>query len=277
MQRRHFLLGAAAAAPAATAGLLALLDGGASPAGAAAGARVQVVRLPEGGYQPQAAVDARGTIHVVYLKGAAGAADPYYTRREGAGWSAPIPIASRPGSAVAMGTIRGVQLALGKEGRVHVVWCGSDKAGVKGPEGSAPLLYARLNDAGTAFEPQRNLMQATTALDGGASIAADADGQVYVAWQAGEHTGQREGERRLWVARSTDDGRTFSRETAAWNQPTGACPCCGVKAFADGQRGVHVLYRMAANRTERDMVLLSSTDRGRTFTGARIDPWVVDS
>ena len=32
------------------------------------------------------------------------------------------------------------------------------------------------------FEPQRNLMQETFALDGGGSVAADAEGNVYVAW-----------------------------------------------------------------------------------------------
>ena len=42
------------------------------------------------------------------------------------------------------------------------------------------MLYTRLNDQGTAFEPQRNLMLRTFGLDGGGTVAADAAGNVYV-------------------------------------------------------------------------------------------------
>lgn len=46
------------------------------------------------------------------------------------------------------------------------------------------MLYTRLNDAGDGFEPQRNVIQKRPGLDGGGSIAADAEGNVYVAWHA---------------------------------------------------------------------------------------------
>lgn len=244
----------------------------------AAGARVEITRAPEGGYQCQVAVDSQGTIHLVYVKGDPKAGDIYYCRREGTGWSAPLRVNSRAGSAVAMGTIRGPQLAVGKGGKVYVVWFGSAEAGVKGPADSAPLLYTRLNDAGSAFEPQRNLMQSTTSLDGGPGIAADTAGNVYVAWQATDERekGEGPGKRQLWVARSGDGGQSFSREARAWEQPLGACPCCSTEAFVDGKGTLYVLYRMAANRTERDTVLLVSADHGRTFRGKRVDPWPID-
>jgi hypothetical protein len=78
-----------------------------------------------------------------------------------------------------------------------------------------------------------------------------------VAWHG---RGEKEGEenRRVWVARSTDEGKTFSRETAAWNEPTGACGCCGMRAFADRRGRVHLLYRAATDKVDRDMYLLSS-------------------
>jgi hypothetical protein len=241
-------------------------------------AAVERVRIPDGGIQVQAAVDAKGIAHVVYLKGDPAACDVVYARREGNAWSMPVRVNARPRAGVAAGTIRGPQLALGKSGRVHVVWFGSAQAGVKGPGGSAPLLYARLNDAGTAFEPERNLMQVSSALDGGPGVAADPAGNVYVAWQAAESAGRGEAARRLWFSRSTDDGKTFSRETPAWSQPTGACACCSTEAFVDSRGTLYVLYRMAGNEgKERDMVLLTSRDRGRTFTGARIDPWLVST
>src|SRR5689334_11487908 len=47
--------------------------------------RVSVVSTPEDGIQPQAVVDDRGTIHIVYFKGDAAGGDIYYTRLAGIG------------------------------------------------------------------------------------------------------------------------------------------------------------------------------------------------
>ena len=256
---------------------------------AAAGTAVELVKTPNGGIQPQAVADNRGTLHLIYFHGSAGAGDLFYVRR-GKGessFSAPVRVNSQPKSAIAAGTIRGGQLALGKGGRLHVVWNGSSSALPKGPLNPAmaadspyngtPLLYTRLNDSGTAFEPQRNLMQHTFALDGGASVAADRAGNVYVAWHAGSGTATGEEERRLWIARSRDDGRTFGRETAPWSEPAGACACCQVKVFADSRSSVYALYRAATRKVDRDMVLLTSLDRGASFRGERIHPWKVDT
>src|SRR5713226_1652259 len=133
--------------------LVAILTPGWSGSGTAgtAAARVELLKTPHGGIQPQAAIDGKGVLHLVYLKGDPGAADVYYVRREAGkdGWSAPIRVNSRPGSAIAVGTIRGAQLALGRSGRVHVVWNG---AGQDDASLGAPILYTRMNDAGTAFE-----------------------------------------------------------------------------------------------------------------------------
>src|SRR5262249_49543596 len=92
--------------------------------------RVNVVKTPGGGIQPQAVVDARGVLHLVYFKGEAEAGDLFYVRREQGKteFSAPIRANSQAGSAIATGTIRGGQLAIGKNGRVHVAWNGSGKA-----------------------------------------------------------------------------------------------------------------------------------------------------
>lgn len=251
----------------------------------ASDAEVEVVRVPEGGYQVQAEVASDGTLHTIYLRGEPGHADIFYSRRNAKGeWSSALRVNSVAESAVGIGTIRGPQLAVGPEGRVHVVWFGSEKAGVKAPAGGAPLLYTRLNDAGTAFEPQRSLMQRSTMLDGGPSLAADARG-VYVAWHGAEASAPNAGEpkRRLWVTRSTDAGRTFPPETAVNSDPTGACACCSVKVFAEKNGRILVLYRAATplpgstSATERDICLIASTDGGQRFTGARLDPWRINA
>src|SRR4030095_6499731 len=121
------------------------------------------------------------TTHVAYLKGEPKGCNVRYSRKtKGARqWSAPISANSEPDSAIAMGTIRGAQLALGKDGTLHVVWHGAMSQG--GSDG-APLYYKRLEPGQTKFAPQRNLLGDTGALDGGASVAADAQGEVFVIW-----------------------------------------------------------------------------------------------
>jgi hypothetical protein len=55
------------------------------------------------------------------------------------------------GSALAIGTIRGGQIAIGRGGRIHVAWDGSSVVRSKGPlnpeagQRGSPMLYSRLN------------------------------------------------------------------------------------------------------------------------------------
>ena len=235
------------------------------------------MRAPGGGIQPQVAVDAAGTVHMVYYKGDPGHGDLYYVRSGSSGstFSAPLRVNTTPESAVAAGNIRGAHIAIGRNGRVHVAWNGSHSLTPGAPYGKEPMLYTRLNDAGTAFEPQRNLIQVAYGIDGGGSVAADGAGNVYVIWHAPAPGTEGEGNRRVWMARSTDDGATFERERPAWDRPTGACGCCGLKAFADRDGVVYVLYRSATDVVHRDIYLLISRDHGRTFEGADISKWNV--
>jgi len=140
------------------------------------------------------------------------------------------------------------------------------------------MLYTRSNEGGTAFEPQRNLMRRTTALDGGGTIAADCEGNVYVGWH-GRSEGAPAGEtgRRMWVTHSEDEGATFQPEEPAWDRQTGACACCGTRALADRQGMVYILYRAAINGDERDMYLLTSNDRAGHFRGEAIHPWKLNA
>lgn len=142
---------------------------------------VTVIHTPQDGIQPQAAVDSNGVLHLIYLRGDPSSADVYYVRKPpgAAQFSKPIQVNSESGSAIAIGTVRGPQLAIGRNGRIHVAWIGAHP---EGPQKATPMLYARLNDAKTAFEPERNVMQFATGLDGGASVAANEVGNVYVVW-----------------------------------------------------------------------------------------------
>lgn len=247
---------------------------------AAEPARVTPLPTPDGGIQPQAVVDTQGTLHLIYFKGEAAAGDLFYVRRAAGQekFSAPVRVNSQAGSAVATGTIRGAQLVLGKAGRVHVAWNGSGKAAPQSANKTPPMLYTRLNDAGKAFEPQRNVMTQTFNLDGGGALAADAAGNVYVAWHANEvGTVNSEGSRKVWLARSTNEGQTFGKEALAFADPTGVCTCCGMRGFVDSQGAIHILFRSATQQTNRDMYLLSSRDAGKSFQGALLQKWSVNS
>jgi hypothetical protein len=240
-------------------------------------AGVNVERIPENGMQPQIAVGTDGTVHMVYLTGSPQNPDVHYVRRaaDSSAWSRPMRVNSQPGSAIALGTIRGAQLALGRNGAVHVCWNGSSKAEPKPILGGSPLLYSRLAPGKTAFEPQRDLMGNTRHLDGGASLAADKDGRVFVVWHGAPADKSGETNRAVWLASSKDDGATFSPERAINPEGSGACGCCGVKAFADSKGDIFVLFRTAREMTDRAMQVLHSKDHGVTFQPELNHPWTV--
>jgi hypothetical protein len=140
------------------------------------------------------------------------------------------------------------------------------------------MLYARLNDDGTAFEPQRNLMTSTTHLDGGGSVAADAEGHVYVVWHGHRKTGpQEEIDRAVFVAFSNDDGSHFTPERQVNPAETGVCGCCGLKAFTDAQGTLGIVYRSANVMGNRDSVLLISTNQGSAFSATVLGQWHVST
>ncbi len=237
-------------------------------------ADVQVVRVPHDGIQPQVVVEASGAFDVLYFSGDSKNGDLFFVKSvdQGKTFSKPLRVNSQPGSALAIGTIRGGQLAVGANGRVHVAWNGS------GAAASSPMLYSRLNDAGTAFEPQRNLMLKTFGLDGGGTLAADKDGNVFVAWH-GKLPGAADGEagRQVWIATSHDSGKTFAAETPAWSEPTGACGCCGMAMFAGRDGSLFAMYRSATENVHRDIYLLSSKDHGNTFAGSLVQKWEINA
>ena len=237
-------------------------------------AKVTLLRTPDGGIQPQAVLDSDGVVHLIYYKGEARKGDIFYVNQKPGqrGFSEALQANSIPGSAMAAGTIRGAQLAIGRKGRVHVVWNGHPPA--DGSHMEAPMLYTRLNDAGTAFDPERDVISKARGLDGGGSVAADAQGNVYVFWHAPK-PGSTNGEagRAVFVAPSSDEGKTFAAENLATSKPTGACGCCGMKGFVDSSGNVFAFYRAANAITNRDETLLISRNGSANFEVAYTDEW----
>jgi hypothetical protein len=245
---------------------------------------VTFVRVPHDGIQPEAAVDARGVLHLLYFAGDPHAGNLFYVRSTdfGATFSRPVRVNSESGSAIATGTIRGGQLAVGRNGIVHVAWNGSDTATPRGlvnpamGRPSAPFLYTRSNADFTAFEPQRNLTHRSYGVDGGGSIAADERGNVYAAWHALAAGGANgEDHRLVWMARSQDEGATFGEEEPVWREATGVCSCCALRLLVAPSSTLYLLYRSATAPTRRDVYVLESRDQGRSFRGSPVQPWTI--
>ncbi len=258
-----------------TATLVGLTFAPTSSPGADRTPAVKIVHLGDQGIQPQVVRDSQGAVHLVTFRGDPAGGDVWYARREpGANDFADFhKVNSQSGSAIAVGSIRGAQFALGKNGRPHVVWNGSGKAEPRGPgKNDSPLLYTRLNDAGTEFESQLDVIGKAYVLDGGSSVAADLEGNVHVIWHAGS---SGEENRRVWLARSEDEGKTFSPERSIDFKAEGACGCCGLKAGSDQAGNVYVLFRSAREKQNRDMTLLQSRDGGKTFSTATLGPWSI--
>ena len=231
---------------------------------------ITVLRLPEGGRLPRAVIDDGGTVHAVYFEGDPSGGDlRYVTRAPGASaWSEPWYVNSQPGTVVGIGPIDGGQMALGRDGRLHVVWF---------KLGRTEFLYTRTNDAGTGFEPQFTLAGGE-GVEAGPSVAADRSGSVYVFWHTGEPP---DAERAVFMTASHDDGWTFSPARPVSRAAEGACDCCGLQALA-GASGLsegelYVSYRGAGDNVRRGQRLLMSGDGGETFADVELDPWEINA
>jgi hypothetical protein len=239
--------------------------------------RVTIVQTPNAGIQPQAVIDSTGSIHLVYFTGDPSGGDLYYLKliaRDGSvkPTADAIRVNSIPGSALATGTVRGAQIAVGRNRIVHIAWHGS-----KPLEGSGsphpPVWYARSVD-GAPFEAQRSVSGAISGIDG-STVAADMSGRVSVAWH-GSGSKPGEGERTVYLADSANDGVTFAAPAPATRASVGACGCCGLKAMFDRSGTLNILYRAATDGKHRDTTWLTIRD-GVSAAPVRVHPWQFDA
>jgi hypothetical protein len=234
-------------------------------------------------------VDSKGNLHVVYFKGDAARGDLFYVTSKQANpqaFSQPIRVNSVAGSAVALGTIRGAQMAIADNGNVYVVWNGSNSVA---REKNLPMLFSRMGAEESKFSSEHNLLGlhydnpqgrerilvgCDSEIDGGGAVAAGNGNMVYVLWHAvpvngSEKVGQ------VWVDVSKDAGQTFRTAMPIKTEASGTCGCCGMQAtFADGK--LFVLYRTAKNGTERDTTLLTGNAEATSFTSRSLQGWHAD-
>ncbi len=225
----------------------------------------KILEVPDNGISPQCLTDSTGTTHMIYYKGTPQTGDIYYTilKKDSSDFSPSVRVNSIEGSAVAMGTIRAAQMALGKDNSVHVVWNGSKNA-------QGQFLYSRSLGNGK-FSEQKDFKGATAHMDGGGSVATNGDGIVYIVWHANKKDTNGEENRRIFVAVSNDNGQTFAQEKAVSPEDSGICPCCSLKVAANGKE-LLILYRGAKNGS-RDLYQLLSKDSALTFNNDVLGKW----
>src|SRR5437763_7008860 len=130
--------------------LLALL----SAVSASGAERVQVVATPGNGQVPDAEVDRDGMIHLAYVS----RNDAWYVKSSDAGktFTAPLRINSDPGTVHPPNMYRGPDIAIGKNRRVHLIWCISAYQR-KLPKDRWGAFYSYLDPGENQFAPARNM------------------------------------------------------------------------------------------------------------------------
>jgi len=218
------------------------------------------VTVPDGGIVPDVA-KAGEALHLVF----GGDGHAYYARSTNDGRTfSPAVRLSNDSSKASLGHERGPKLAIGRDGSIHAAWAN---------DAHNKVFYSRSTDGGRNFTLPRNVAP-EKGLDG-PSIAADANGNVYVVWMAGEARGGAAASL-IHLTKSADNGATFSAaEPIATNYPNNAaCACCNLKAFI-GPGGRFFIGLRGANNNIRDVHLLRATPDGSRFEAFRVseDNW----
>jgi hypothetical protein len=152
-------------------------------------------------------------------------------------------------------------------GRVLLLW---QEIVFSGGSHGGEILFAVSRDGGRTFAPPVNLSRSRegdgkgrinrdTWHNGSLDIAAAADGQVFAAWT--EYDG------RLWIARSGDGGRTFSKPLLVAGDPP--APPARAPALAVGADDAVVLAWTTGDDRAADIRVSLSSDGGATFSAPK--------
>lgn len=236
--------------------LLTLVVAIASPSWA--GAEVTVSQLPKGASVPDAEVDEEGIIHVAYLD----ENDVFYVKStdDGQSYSKPLRVNTEAGFAFGA-AFRGPDLAVGKGGRVHVIWYNAGYQ-QKRPQKEWGAMYSSLESDGQRFHKARNLNQQPS---DNFSLAADQAGNVAVVWTANG----------AYINISKDGGKTFAPAEKLTLDP---CECCGTRALYASDSSLLILYRDKADNI-RDTKIARLSKQGKRWSDHQLShtPWPIDS
>ncbi|MDX2036630.1 MAG: sialidase family protein [Isosphaeraceae bacterium] len=215
------------------------------------------------GRQPQAAVDAKGGIHLVYGLGD----EIRYVAldSEGKPTSNPVIVGKAP-SKLALGMRRGPRIAVSGRGITvtAIDWNSPvDRGKFTAYEGGT-LLAWRSTDGGRSWQgPVAVNTVRGSAAEGLHALAAGPEGAFFVAWND-----NRSQSMEVYGARSNDGGANWVDETLVYRSPEKSiCPCCHPSAAFAADGSLHVMWRNQLFG-RRDLHLARSLDGGKSFEPA---------
>lgn len=237
--------------------------------------------------EPALAAAGDGTIYAAWVEHRPKReADVMFTRldQNGNAVSQPVRVNPREGQASAW---RGdpPTIATAKDGSIYVGWTGRSAA-----EGHATDIFLSTSrDGGRTFEqPVKVNDDKELVVHGMHSIGVDGNGRILLAWldersvkmemtdekgKMDEH--KMEANREVYVASSTDGGRTFSKNILVARE---ACPCCKTALTVAPDGRVYVAWRQVLPGNYRHIAVASSTDSGQSFSEPVIasdDKWMI--
>jgi len=221
---------------------------------ATAGEPIDLARgiVPDHPQQPQLAVDANGSIHVVF-----GVGDIIrYCRSDDRSRSFSPPVSLPSVHDMSLGMRRGPRLAV-TEKAVCVTAVGGKQG--KGRDGD--VLALRSTDGGKSWsEPVLVNDTADSAREGLHAMSTGPRGELCCVW-----LDLRNRKTEVMASVSTDGGATWAKNNLVYKSPDGSvCECCHPSVVHDNSGNIYVMWRNSLAGA-RDMYLATSTDGGKTF------------
>ncbi|HSE17030.1 MAG TPA: sialidase family protein [Pyrinomonadaceae bacterium] len=235
--------------------------------------------------EPATAAAADGTFYVAWVNHDAKQADVMLARfnHKAEPQGSPVRVNREAGSATAW---RGDQpsVAVGPDGAVYVLWTARVEAGDKH---GTDLYLSASTDRGRTFASEVKVNDdKAPGPHGMHSLAVAKDGRIYAGWlderniHAPKPSTKAEGHhmesnRDLYLATSTDGGRTFSRNQKV---ATDACPCCKTSLVVSADGTLYAGWRQVLPGSYRHIAVASSTDGGAKFSAPVIvsdDRWML--
>jgi hypothetical protein len=208
---------------------------------------------------PTVAIDERGGIAVAWVD--QGRKDVFFQRfsPEGAKSGDPVNVSRSPKVFSWL-----PRIAIDAKGRIFVLW---QEIIFSGGSHGGDILFARSEDGGATFSKPLNLSNSVAGdgkgrinkdmwHNGSLDLAVAGDGTIYAAWT--EYEGA------LWVRRSTDGGKTFSRLVRIGDPKPARAP-----ALAVDSKEIYLAWTVGDDRSA-DIHIAKSTDGGASFSKPQI-------
>lgn len=207
-----------------------------------------------GGVGRKLAIDAQGRLHAVWTHNTGTAYDVYYTvSNDGGGaWSMPRDITNSSLPALSP------NIAVGPNDLLHVTWV------QKYVDGFTRISYQRSADGGATWSAPIDVSGAAGRDVATASLSADTEGRVHVAWHLG-NVDTDATPTAVYYARSIDGGQTFEPPKRL---NTADAHAAWPRFSVEGATGdlIAIPWRDNRRNPDWDVYLAISTDGGATFT-----------